>query len=234
MVEKRNYLMRDGVVYFNDAVLTIDGYDFQRRNLMKAVLGQRVTFIGEQAFEGNYLRSITFYKKIKHIRSRAFANNQLEKIVFNRIEVPQIAKDAFENNPLKLILVPYESKDEYRKLLDNISLPDDVQIETNIEMFFKQAQEAIYEGSLVYICLKRVYGDFSWRIEVKDEVDFDSRMRRDQNEQNFSIHTASNGIEYHLHKDSRGNIQIYRKNEQGYVDMTFEDFKIIFEEKKDL
>lgn len=233
MVEKKHYILKDKKVYFNDTVLIIDGTDFQRKDILFASLGEKITTFGENVFEGNQLHYISFHKKVKYIHSKAFANNQIEKIVFERVEIPEISKDAFENNPVKLIIIPYESKEAYCTLLSQIDLPEDVIIKTNIEVAFERAEELKHEGSLLYICVRRVYGDTNWRIEVKDEIDFDSRMRRDQNEQNFSVLKALNDIEYHTHRDSQGNIQIYRRDD-AYINLTFDDFRILFEEKSRL
>lgn len=231
MVDKKYYLFKDGECYFSDFLLTIDGSDFREKNLMRVHLGSKTTRIGESTFEGNYLTSVTFYKKIKHIESRAFANNKLQKVVFSRIEVPQIAFDAFVGNPIQLIIVPYESYDEYCELLSTLEFDREVEIKTNMDVKFEELEASKTEEDVLLIWAYSVYGTYTWRIECIEWADLDNTFRKDKDEGDFG-EIEIQGVLYYLYKDSHSNIAIYRKKDGRYIDLTLQDFKNIYEDSE--
>ena len=170
MVEKRLYLVKDGEVWFSDQVLVIDGDDFKGKMLHYAHLGDKTTRVCANCFENNYLTQIHFHKKMKFVESRAFANNKIEKIIFSRLEVPEIAKDAFVGNPVTTIIVPYETIDDYRKVLSTVEFDQDVVIMSNIRMKFNKLNESDKPESTILVMAKPVYGDYIWRIEQEEIV----------------------------------------------------------------
>lgn len=229
MVNPKYYLIKDGICYFNDFLLEIDG--FAHKNLLEVHLGEKTTHIHEEAFEGNYLRSITFYKKVKFIESRAFANNKIEKMVFNRIEVPQIACDAFIHNPLKLIIVPYESLEDYKEVFKQCGIDESVKIMSNIELKFNELSANKKENEVLFVDALSIYGEYLWRIGKMEKADFVTRLKKDHNPNNFFSKTLDNGVEYDVHRTDRGNVTIYREENEEYLDLTMQDFVELFEEK---
>ena len=228
MVEKRLYLVKNGEVWFSDQVLVIDGDDFKGKNLHYAHLGDKTTKVGANTFENNDLTQIHFHKKMKFIESKSFANNKIEKIVFSRLEVPQIAKDAFVGNPVETIIVPYETIDDYRKVLSEVEFDQEVNIISNIRMKFNKLEEIDKEESIVLVIAKPVYGDYIWRIELQEIVDFETLMHKNENQFNFG-ELEVESIQYKIFKDRRNHVIFYRKDEE-YQDMTFEDFERIFKD----
>ena len=226
MVEKRLYLIKDGELWFSDQVLVIDGDDFKRKSLHYAHLGDKTTKIAESTFEGNYLKQVHFHKKMKFIESRAFANNRIEKLVFSRLEVPQIAKDAFVGNPINTIIVPYETIDDYRKVLSEVEFDQEVTIMSNIRTKFNKLYEVDKPETLILVIAKPVYGDYIWRIEQEEIVDFETKMSKDENQFDFKD-ILIDDIQYHIFKDNRHNVIFYRKD-KDYKDMTFEDFERVY------
>ncbi|MGN1345133.1 MAG: leucine-rich repeat protein [Traorella sp.] len=229
MVEKRLYLCRDGEVWFSDQVLVIDGEDFRRKNLHYAHLGERCTCVGSSAFEGNYLTQVHFHKKMKFIERRAFADNKIEKLVFSRLEVPSIATDAFVGNPISLIIVPYETYDDYCKVLSEVDFDHEIKIVSNIAMKFEKLNENDKEDSVILILAKPIYGDYIWRIEQEEIVDFETKMANDDSQLDFG-QIEIDGIFYHIYKDNYHQVILYRKENQHYIDMTYEDFERIYKD----
>ena len=229
MVEKRLYLIRDGELWFSDQVLVIDGDDFKRKNLHYVHLGEKTTKVSSSCFEGNYLKQVHFHKKMKFIENRAFADNKIEKLIFSRLEVPQIAKDAFVGNPINTIIVPYETIDDYRKLLSEVDFDQEVTIMSNIRMKFNKLCETDKPESLILIMAKPVYGDYIWRIEQEEIVDFETKMSKDDSQFDFG-HIVVNGIEYKIFKDNHHNVIFYHHENGHYFDMTFDDFEKIYNE----
>lgn len=231
MVEKKYYLFKDGELFFNDFVLVIDGEDFKRKSLHYVHLGDKATRIGADTFEGNYLTQIHFHKKIKWIESRAFANNKIQKIVFSRLEVPEIAKDAFVGNPVSLIIVPYETLEDYKRILSKVEFDQEVQIESNIEMKFLKLNEEKVEDTVIMVKAFPIYGTYTWRIEKEEITDLETQMKKDENQYDFG-EIELNGIIYNIYKDGHNHVFIYRKINGKYVDLTFEDFKIIYNDAR--
>ena len=229
MVNPKYYLIKDGVCYFNDFLLEVDGFAYKK--LLEIRLGEKTTHIKERAFEHNYLRSVTFYKKVKFIESRAFANNKIEKLVFNRIEVPFIAKDAFVGNPLKLIIVPYESLQAYKDLLRSCEIDENVEIVSNIEVKFEELNATKKENEVMFVKALSIYGDYIWRIEKMEKADFVTRLNKDHNQNNFFSKKLDNGIEYDVHRTDHGNVTIYRQEGAEFIDLTMDDFVNLVEEK---
>lgn len=229
MVNPKYYLIKDGVCYFNDFLLEIDG--FANKNLLEIKLGEKITRIKENTFEHNYLRSVTFYKKVKFIESKAFANNKIERLVFSRLEVPQIAPDAFINNPIKCIIVPYESIDAYKQLFEKCELPENVEIISNIEMKFDKVNATKKEHEVIFIKALSIYGDYLWWVELMEKTDLTTRLKKDHNPDNFYKKRLSNNVEYSLHKTDHGNISIYRFENNDFIDLTMDDFLELFKEK---
>ena len=232
MVEKRLYLIRDGELWFSDQVLVIDGDDFKRKSLHYAHLGDKTTKICTSAFEGNYLKQVHFHKKMKFIESRAFANNKIEKLVFSRLEVPEIAKDAFVGNPINTIIVPYETYPEYCKMLESVEFDQKVTIISNILMKFIKLNEEDKDETLIMVVAKPVYGDYIWRIEKEEIVDFETKMNKDDSQLDFG-HIFVDGIEYKIFKDNRHNVIFYHHENGHYFDMTFDDFERVYREVTD-
>lgn len=236
MVEKRLYLIKDGECWFSDQVLVIDGDDFKRKNLHSLHLGDKTTKICEAAFVNNYLKQVHFHKKMKFIESRAFANNKIEKLIFSRLEVPVIAKDAFANNPIHTIIVPYETYHEYCKVLSEVNFDQEVVIISNILMKFIKLNEKDTEDTIILAVAKPVYGDYIWRVEKEEIVDFETKMDKDDNQLDFGD-IIVDGIEYKIFKDNRHNVIFYHYENGHYFDITFEDFERIFKgvnERKDI
>lgn len=227
MVEKRLYLCRDGELWFSDQVLVIDGEDFKHKNLHYAHLGDRTTRVAASTFEGNYLTQIHFHKKMKFIESRAFANNKIEKIVFSRLEVPEIASDAFVGNPVSLIIVPYETYEDYCNVLSKVEFDQEVKIVSNISMKFEKLNEEEKEDSVILILAKPIYGDYIWRIEKEEIVDFETKMEKDESQLDFGQINIE-GISYSIYKDNYHQVILYRKEKDRYIDMTYEDFERIY------
>lgn len=231
MVEKKYYLFRDGELFFNDFVLVIDGNDFSFKNLHYVHLGEKATRIGEATFEGNYLTQIHFHKKIKWIESRAFAKNKIEKIVFSRLEVPSIAKDAFVGNPVSTIIVPYETIHDYEKVLKEVEFDTHPKIISNIEMKFNKLNETKSEGTVIMIKALPVYGVYTWRIEKEEITNLEVQMKKDENQYDFGKITL-NGKDYDIYKDGHQQIFIYRKVDHVYEDLSFEDFEVIYNDAR--
>lgn len=232
MVEKRLYLFKDGELWFNDFVLVIEGSDFRQKNLHYVHLGDKTTTVGHSAFEGNYLTQIHFHKKIKWIESRAFANNKIEKIIFSRLEVPQIEKDAFVGNPISTIIVPYETIDAYKEMLSKLEFDREVNIVSNIEIKFNKLNAVDKESSIILIIAKPIYGDYTWRVEKEEITDFETLMSKDFNKLDFRT-LQIKGQEYHIFKDSNHNVILYKKEGNQYFDMTYQDFEIIYNEARE-
>ncbi len=231
MVEKKYYLNKDGDLYFNDFVLVIDGDDFRRKNLYQIHLGEKATRIGADTFEGNYLTEVRFHKKIKWIESRAFANNKITKMTFSRLEVPEIAKDAFVGNPVSQIIVPYETFEDYKKVLSQVDFDQEVQIVSNIENKFRKLNEEKVEGTLILIKACPIYGVYTWRIEKEEIADLETKMAKDENKLDFGD-IELNGITYQIYKDDRNMVMIYRKNDEEYQDVTYADFEVIYSDAR--
>lgn len=234
MVEKRLYLFKDGELWFNDFVLVIDGGEFRQKNLHSVHLGDKTTTVGSSTFEGNYLKQIHFHKKIKRIQGRAFANNKIEKIIFSRIEVPEIAKDAFVGNPVELVVVPYEAYDEYKEALAHVEFDREVKIISNIEMKFDKLYAFDQEDMLILIKVKPIYGEYYWRIEKEEITDIETQLKKKTNR--FECEEVEMaGTHYHVWKDTNQQYIIYRKENGQYVDLTFDDFEVIYENmRKDI
>lgn len=229
-MESKYYLVKDKVAYFNDSLLVIDGSDFRNRALKAVKLGKKVTLFSESVFENNQIEEVTFFYKVKHIQSRAFANNQIKKLVFTREDIPEIAEDAFVGNPLSCVVVPFVSLAGYQQLFSSLKLEGPVTIKSNIEEKFEELEKTDNEDELIVVSVHHVYGNYSWDIEKLEIVDFETHMKRDQNENNFMSETLDNGLTYHSYLDSHGNIIVYRK-EANWIDCTMEDFLAIFKEK---
>lgn len=231
MVDKKYYLNKDGELFFNDFVLVIDGDAFRRKNLFQIHLGDKATRIGLETFEGNYLKEVHFHKKIKWIENRAFANNKIEKLTFSRLEVPEIAKDAFVGNPISMIIVPYETYDEYVKMLKQVDFDQPVQIVSNIERKFEKLNETRVAGTVIMIKAMPIYGVYTWRIEKEEITDLETRMRKNENKSDFG-EIELNGIIYDIYKDDHNIVFIYRIVQDEYVDITFDDFKVIYNDAR--
>ncbi len=231
MVEKKYYLLRDGELWFNDSVLVIDGDDFRRKSLHYVHLGEKATRVGEATFEGNYLTQIHFHKKIKWIGKRSFADNKIEKIIFSRLEVPEIEKDAFSGNPVSLIIVPYETLEDYKKVLGKVEFDQPVEIKSNIEIKFKRLNEEYVEGTVIMIKAFPIYGSYIWRIEKEEITDLETKMKKDENQYDFG-EIILNDVSYNIYKDGHGNVFVYRKKNDQYIDVTFGDFETIYNDAR--
>lgn len=231
MVDKKYYLNKDGDLYFNDFVLSIDGDDFRRKNLYQIHLGEKTTRVCEEVFEGNYLTEVRFHKKIKWIESRAFANNRIEKMTFSRLEIPQIASDAFVGNPISLIIVPYETYDDYVELFSKVKFEQEVKIVSNIENKFDKLNKEKVEGSVIMIKALPIYGVYTWRVEKEEITDLETKMRKDENQYDFGD-IEINGKVYEIYKDGHQNVFVYRLVDGEYVDITFDDFKVIYNDAR--
>lgn len=231
-IDKKYYLIRDGIVYFNDYVTEVISSDFHGKSLMEVKLGERATLIGEETFEGNYLRSITFHKKMKRIDARAFARNKIEKIVFERSDVPVIARDAFENNPVKMIVVPYQSLDKYHQLLDTIDLPEDYELISDIEKKFNDLKLSLREDEVIYIEATTLYGELYWKILKDEKVDLASKLKKDHNPENFSELSVSDGTGVNMYTDDHFNVLLYKCHDGKFEDMTFSEFEELYYVKR--
>lgn len=231
MVDKKYYLNKDGEVFFNDFILVVDGDAFRRKNLFRIHLGEKATRIGVETFEGNYLTEVHFHKKIKWIESRAFANNKIEKMTFSRLEVPEISKDAFVGNPVKMIVVPYETYEDYVRILNDVEFDQPVQIVSNIERKFEKLNETRIDGTVIMIKAMPIYGVYTWRIEKEEIADLETKMRKNENKSDFG-EIELNGIVYDIYKDDRNVVFIYRMIENEYLDITFDDFKVIYNDAR--
>lgn len=227
MVEERLFLIKNGECWFNDFVLVIDGDSFRYKNLNYVHLGDKSTTVGASTFEGNHLKQIHFHKKIKKIGTRSFANNKIEKIIFSRLEVPVIEKDAFIGNPVSLIIVPYETMDDYIKVLKNVEFEKEVKIISNIEMKFDKLHATDKEDTLVYILAKPIYGQYYWRIEKDEIADIETQLKKKEN-QYICEQVELNGVKYQICKDIMQQLLIYRKENDQYIDLKYDDFKVIF------
>lgn len=227
MVEERLYLIKNGECWFNDFVLVVDGDSFRYKNLNYIHLGDKTTTVGASTFEGNHLSQIHFHKKIKKIGTRAFAKNKIEKIIFSRLEAPVIEKDAFAGNPVSLIIVPYETKDDYIEVLKHVEFENEVKIISNIEMKFNKLYEKNVQDTLIFIEARPIYGQYYWRIEKEEIVDIDAKLKKKTNRY-VCEQVELNGVHYQICKDIMQQLLIYRKENDQYVDLQFEDFEVIF------
>lgn len=230
-IDKKYYLIKDGTLYFSDFLLDIQGTDFMNKSLMGVELGEKTTRIGAEAFAGNYLRKIVFHKKMKVIESRAFAGNKIEEIVFERAELPRIEKDAFINNPIKRIVVPYAGYKCYCGMLLNLDLPDGYEVISDIANAFVKLNASLKDDEIIYIEVRSIYGELYWQIKKESSFIFDSRLKNDQNEMNFAEIITKNGNTIYMYTDEHFDMIIYEKDEQGYKSVTFEDFDGIYYEK---
>ena len=227
MVEERLYLIKNGECWFNDFVLVVDGDSFRYKKLNYVHLGDKTTTIGASTFEWNDLTQIHFHKKIKKIGTRAFANNKIEKIIFSRLEAPVIEKDAFIGNPVSLIVVPYETMDEYIEVLKEVEFDHKVKIISNIEMKFKKLYETDIDDTLIYIIAKPIYGQYYWRIEKEEIADIETQLHKKAN-QYICEQVELNGIQYQICRDVMKQLLIYRKENDQYIDLKFEDFEVVY------
>ena len=227
MVEERLFLIKNGECWFNDFVLVIDGDSFRYKNLNYVHLGDKTTAVGASTFEGNHLTQIHFHKKIKKIGTRSFANNKIEKIIFSRLEVPMIEKDAFIGNPVSLIIVPYETMDDYKEVLSHVEFENEVKIISNIEMKFKRLYETDVLDTLIHIKAKPIYGEYYWRIEKEEIADIETQLVKKTNHY-VCEQIELDGVQYQICKDIMQQLLIYRKEKDQYVDLTFHDFEVIY------
>lgn len=227
MVEERLYLIKNGECWFNDFVLVVDGDSFRYKKLKYVHLGDKTTTIGASTFEWNDLTQIHFHKKIKKIGTRSFANNKIEKIIFSRLEVPVIEKDAFVGNPVSLIIVPYETMDDYIEVLSHVEFENEVKIVSNIEMKFNKLYESDVQDTLIHIKAKPIYGEYYWRIEKEEIADIETQLTKKTNRY-VCEQVELNGVQYQICRDIMQQLLIYRKENDQYIDLTFKDFEVIF------
>ena len=223
MVEERLFLVKNGECWFNDFVLVVDGDSFRYKNLNYVHLGDKTTTVGASTFEGNHLTQIHFHKKIKKIGTRAFAKNKIEKIIFSRLEVPVIEKDAFIGNPVST----YETMDDYIEVLKDVEFENEVKIISNIEMKFNKLYETDVQDTLIFIQAKPIYGQYYWRIEKEEITDIETQLRRKTNHY-VCEQVELNGIHYQICRDIMQQLLIYRKENDQYIDLNYDDFKVIF------
>lgn len=227
-VDKKYYLIKDGTIYFNDYIVEINGTDFQGKNLKVLELGEKITRIGYEAFANNCLKSVVFHKKMKFIEGRAFFNNHIEKLIFERREIPVIERDVFSMNPIKTIIVPYATINEYKELFAKLDLPKDVQIISNVESRFNAVMLEKKEDEVIYLETSTIYGVMYWKV-VKDTIlDLQQRLSKDSDENNFSLITISDEKTCWMHTDARFDLILYQLDGSS---MTFDDFEKLYYDK---
>lgn len=227
-VEKKYYLIKEGTAYFNDYIVEVDGTEFQGKHLKVVELGEKTTRICSEAFANNDLKSIVFHKKIKFIEERAFYNNQIETLIFERREIPIIEYDAFSKNPIKTIIVPYATINEYKVLFKTLDLPKDVQIISNLESRFNTVMREKKEDEVIYLETSTIYGVMYWKVVKGTILDLQQRLAKDGNEDNFSLITISEGKTCWMHTDARFDLILYQLDGTS---MTFDDFEKLYYDK---
>lgn len=86
-------------------VKRVDPMAFYQEDLdgLGLVLGANVEEIGESAFAGSGLKTLTFGDAVKKVQASAFRDNKLEELQLNQIT--ELAEEAFLNNKLKTLSV---------------------------------------------------------------------------------------------------------------------------------
>ena len=227
-VEKKYYLIKDGIVYFNDYIVEVNGEDFKGKSLMEIHLGEKTTRIGAETFANNYFRSITFHKKIKFIEDLAFSNNRLETLVFERKEAPVIAPNAFNKNPIKHIIVPYAGLKEYNTILAQVDLPETVIVMSDVEKKFDDLKAEQKPDEVIFLETRTIYGELYWKVNKSSEFDLKERLAKDCNENNFTNVTLKGNESCCMHTDDRFDLILYKNEGQS---MTFSDFVELYYDK---
>ena len=230
-VEKKYYLIQNGILYFNDDITDITSNDFRAKSLMGVKLGEKATHIGEGTFADNYLTQITFHKKMKVIDAFAFANNRIEKIVFERFEIPKIDPQAFISNPVKLIVVPYGNYDQYVKMLQSLKLPEELTVISDVEKKFNDLNADLGEEDVIYLKVINKHGHLYWKINKCEDFVLSSELKKDLNEENYSHIRIDEEHECIMYTDSHFNVLLFKYEDGKYSNMTYDDFVKIYYDK---
>lgn len=123
-------------VIFGDNVETIGDYAFnQCSNITSVALPQNLKCIGENAFSGCQMASITILEKVDTIGASAFKDcTQLTKVVLSKGNLKCIGDEAFSQCPLTDIEIPDGVKKIGKlafggcKKLVNVSMPNSVDV----------------------------------------------------------------------------------------------------------